>query len=610
MVSHLLRSFILSFIMIFVSAQGALAVPENAGKNEKGYYVQGRILVQPAAGASDQQVSGALAAHDAIAERRIHGMQTMIARVPEGREEQILNALTNNPFIEYAELDYYLPPSLVPDDPDFSSQWHHARIGSSAAWDVSVGDQSIIIAILDTGVNDAHVDLAANMVPGWNSASNTSDSSDIHGHGTKVAGAAAAIGNNGIGVAGVAMNVRIMPIRMTDRTDGWATSSAAASGLNWARQNGARVANISYAFHKYSTTISAAAAFNDAGGVVCNSAGNDNADDGSADAASMITLAATTSSDGKASWSNFGQFVDLAAPGVSIRTTTKGGGYGNVSGTSFASPVTCGVAALILSANPGLSAQDVEDILETTAVDLGDAGYDVIFGHGRVNAGAALALAQNYTPTQRDDIAPTVSITSPAAQQTVAGAVSVDVNAFDNIGVTRVDLFVNGAFYASDSAEPYSFAWDTAPLGNADVNLVAKAWDAEGNEGTSSSVPVLVRNIVDTTPPVVSISSPADGEVLSSRSATITASATDNMSVSQMTLFIDGAQRTTVTGSSLSYNWNLRKVADGAHTIKIEATDSSGNVGSRIIQVSKGGGTSGGGGKGGGGGGGGKGKNK
>ena len=596
-IRFVLSVLLVSILLAGVYASAASAAPEHAGKDDKGYFVSGRLLVHPRAGADEHQFKNAIAAEHAQVERKIHGMETMIVRVPAGQEQKIMERLQKNPHVEFVELDRYVEPNFIPNDPSYGSQWHHTKINSPGAWDIERGDGNMIVAIIDTGVDGNHPDLAANMVPGWNTYSNNSDTSDWDDHGTAIAGAAAGVGNNGTGIAGVAMNVKIMPMRINDPAIGvWGSYSEISEALNWSRNNGARVASISYCPIMSSTVSSAASAFRNAGGIVMTCAANNSVNEGIAENPALVVVSATEQNDVKTSWSSYGDFVDITAPGQNIYTTRRGGTYWWTYGTSLSTPLVAGLAALVLSVNPALSPNDVEEIIETSAVDLGEPGYDIYYGHGRIDAAAAVALAQTYVPTTNDTTAPNASIASPAANTTVAGTVVVDVTATDNVGVSKVDLFVNGAFYATDNAAPYSFAWDTVPHGYADVTLTAKAYDAAGNVGTSSGIFVKVRNIVDTTPPVVTISNPADGATLSGRSETISASATDNLGVSQMRLYIDGGLATTSLGGSLSYNWNLRKVSDGSHTITVEAEDASGNTGSTIISVIKGGSTDGGGG--------------
>lgn len=586
-----------SALFLMGSASLALAQPPGSVKDEDGsYYVSGRLLVKAKPGLDENKFLNILEKFSAKRESKIKQIGVNVVKVPSGLEKKILKELSADPSVEFVELDKIVPPVSVPNDPLFSSQWHHTKIGSAPAWDTTQGDPNLIVAILDSGVDLDHPDLQSHLVPGWNFYNGNNDASDVYGHGTKVAGAAAAIGNNGVGVAGVASNVKIMPIRVTG-TDGWATMSGLSNGLVWASDHGARIANMSFQVHDSPSVMYAAGYMRDKGGVAFNSAGNYNTDDGYPDAPTLITVSATGSSDIRASWSSFGASVDLAAPGVGIYTTVNGGTYGAPSGTSFSSPVAAGVGALVLSVNPALAFGDVEKILETSAVDLGDPGWDKYYGHGRVNAAAAVQMALTYTPSVKDTIAPSVAINSPASGSTVAGIAVVDITAGDNVGVKRVDLYVNGAFYATDTMAPYSFAWDTTSLGNVpSVTLTAKASDEAGNVTTSSGVSVKVQNVVDMTPPVVTISSPADGATVSG-TVSISASASDNLGVSGLKLYIDGVQKASSSGSSLSYSWNTKNVTSGSHTIEVEALDSSSNAGRHTITVVKGGTTGGGGGK-------------
>jgi hypothetical protein len=303
------------------------------------------------------------------------------------------------------------------------------------------------------------------------------------------------------------------------------------------------------------------------GGVVLNSAGNSNTDLGYNDNPYIIHVAATTSSDAKASFSNYGNVIDIAAPGSSIHTTTTGGGYTSSSGTSHASPVAAGVVALIMAANPRLSPDEVEAILEESADDLGSNGWDKYFGHGRVNAAAAVQLATGGTAA--DVSPPSVSITSPVAGSTVGGTVPVDVSATDNVGVQRVELRANGVRVGTDYTRPYTFVWDGTgqPSGTA-VTLTAYGYDAAGNIGEDSITVTL--SIADTTPPVVTappaVSREATGP-LTSVSLGV-ASAVDDM---------DGAVPVTADPDG--------PFRVGQHTVVWSATDSSGNTGSAQQRV-------------------------
>lgn len=373
-------------------------------------FAAGRILVKPKPGLSESELSQELSIHGGKAVDKINGIDVHIVELPPNVNEKAIAALLNhNPKFEFAEVDRLISSSSIPNDPYFGSSWHLPKIGAPAAWDLSVGT-GVTVAILDSGVDGTHPDLAAKMVPGYNFYDNNTNASDVYGHGTKCAGAAAAIGNNSLGVAGVAMNSRIMPIRVTG-TDGWAYWSMITNGITWAADHGARVASISFDGAEASSSVQSAATYmRNKRGLVVTAIGNTGAYDSTPNPSSIITVAGTDSSDNRASWSSYGPAVDIAAPGVGIYTTTKGGGYGTVNGTSFSTPITAGVIALMMSANPNLSSAQLESILLSTAVDLGTTGWDQYYGRGRVDAARAVAAAKGSstpTPTPTPTPAPT-----------------------------------------------------------------------------------------------------------------------------------------------------------------------------------------------------------
>ena len=430
------------------------------------------------------------------------------------------------------------------------------------------------------------------MIPGWNFYDNNSNTADVFGHGTLVAGSASANTNNGVGVASVAGNALIMPLRIS-ATDGSASFSNMAKALTWAADKGAHVANISYQSVSGSATVASAAQYmKNKGGVTVVAAGNTGVEQTFAPTDTMISVSATTSSDAVASWSSYGSYVDVAAPGSGIWTTKKGGGYGSANGTSFASPVTAAVIAMMRSVNPVLPPADLEKILISTAVDLGTAGFDKKFGHGRINAAAAVSAAQSAKVS--DTSAPTVGIGAPIAGAKVSGLVAVDVSASDNVGVTRVELFVNGTKFASDTTAPYSFSWDSAAVADGNASLTAYAYDAAGNFA-SRAVTVAVSNAVppsepektvaDTVAPTASLINPTAGSTLSASKVAVSGAGVDNVGVVALRLYVDGKLETTVSGSKLSYSLNTRKLSTGTHTIALEAVDAAGNSGVQSVSV-------------------------
>lgn len=563
---------------VAIATAAMTAAPAHAEQPEK--FAAGRILVAPRAGLPAAEFNKIIKTHGAHAARQIGGINLYVVDMPPGREKALQQALERNPHVKFAELDGEVSMQMTPSDTYYSSAWHLPKIGAPAAWDVATGS-GVTIAILDGGVEASHPDLAARLVPGWNFYDNNSNTADITGHGTKVAGVAAAIGNNALGVTGGAWNAKIMPMRISSPTGYITYYSTVANALTWAADRGARVANISFIVSHVAAIQTAAQYMRSKGGVVVSSAGNTGAYTANANTSAIITVAATDSSDVRASWSAYGPIVDVAAPGVGIRTTAMGGTYGSYNGTSFASPLTASVVALMLSANPALQPSQVDSILTSTADDKGTAGRDDYYGYGRINAARAIAAARAVVTS--DTTAPVVSATVPST--TVKGIIAVSATATDNIGVTRVELYAGGVLVASDTASPYSFSWDSSMRADGATSLVVKAYDAAGNVG-SKTLSVTVANSVtaaDTTAPLVTIGNPKAGTTVSGNVG-VTVSASDNVGVTSTSLYIDGALKAT-GNSSLSYSWNSRKGSKGLHTVSAVARDAAGNTRSHAVQV-------------------------
>ncbi len=551
-------------------------------------FAKGRVLVKFYSGTTIAKSTSAMRAIHATASRRLGRLPVEMLLLPKGASERsAVNRLRELPQVEYAELDARVKIAADPNDPSYPSQWHLPNISAPQAWAVTVGNPNLIVAVLDTGCDPSHPDLTANYVPGWNFYDGNSNSTDVHGHGTMVAGCVGARGNNATGVASVSFVGKIMPCRVTDAT-GYALYSTIASAIQWAADQGARIANISIEGTAGSSTVQTAAQYmwNKGGLTVC-AAGNDGADPGYAPGPYTINVSATNSANTKSSWSSYGSYITVSAPGEGILTTTMGGGYGGGSGTSYSAPVTCGALALTWAANPYLTNSQLVGILKSTATDLGTAGFDTYYGYGKVNVGAAVQAALS---TAVDTTAPTASITSPSGGASVADTVSVSVTATDSMGVTNVQLFVDGSLYASDSSSPYSFSWNTGSFSNGTHTLMAKAFDAAGNIGASASVSVTVNNVAppaDTTAPTVTITSPANGTKVGN-TLSVSVAATDNVGVVTVVLYADGKQVGTSTSAGPTFKVNTRKWGAGTHTLQAVASDAAGNTGSSaVVSVTK-----------------------
>lgn len=544
-----------------------------------------RLLVQPRPGFSEARLDTLLRGMGASRTGRIEAINVVQLRVPEHARDRVLAALQRNPHISFAEPDRLVPlQAVTPNDPYYDDAWHLPKIEAPTAWETARGDAQVV-AVLDTGVDPDHPELSGKLVSGHNSASGDGDTSDVNGHGTQVAGVVGAASDNGEGVASLAWESAIMPVRVTDRSDGAAYFSDIADGLIWAADNGAHAANISYNVSGSSTVKSAAKHMMDAGGLTVVAAGNNGEDPGYDDSAYMIAVSATDSSDTLTSWSNYGTYIDVAAPGVDIWTTRDGGDYGAPSGTSFSSPITAGVIALMTGVNGSLAPADVEGLLEDSAVDLGLEGQDTFYGHGRVDAAAAVAAMEDASSS--DTESPTVSIVAPSDGAEVSGVVAVDVDASDNTGVSKVELRVNGTLVATDEAEPWGFSWDSETVSDGDVTLTATAYDDAGN-AADHQITVTVANSSgsnDDEAPTVTITSPSDGDSVSGH-VDINATAEDDNGIAVLSVFVDGKLLCSGDSASISCRWKSRKADAGDHTITAEAEDSAGNVGSDAITVS------------------------
>jgi subtilisin family serine protease len=314
---------------------------------------------------------------------------------------------------------------LVPNDPMYGSQYHHPLMQNDLAWDITLGDPAVIIAVTDDGFERAHPDLADNIwvntgeiagdgidndsngyvddVNGWDFAHGNNNPDPDNGgdsHGTHVCGIAAARTNNGVGVAGTAGAATIMPVQFYDGTNpGLWTSTVIDAAFAYAVDNGARIITTSYSVDIWLGDPTVTAAFQylyDSGVLHFNSAGNAAQLNPPRQAFHQTLLVANTNaSDVKSSTSNYGTGIDLSAPGSSILSTVPGGSYASFSGTSMAAPNAAGAAALIWSANPGWTREQVAAQLVATCdnIDAQNPSFVGLLGAGRVNSLAALATS-------------------------------------------------------------------------------------------------------------------------------------------------------------------------------------------------------------------------
>ena len=383
------------------------------------------------------------------------GMQ--VVQVKGTTVKEAIKEYSANPNVLYAEPDYLvtLPPeqadkitstvqsvemasTRTPNDPEFPYQWGLKNTGQSPAygksgadikaqnaWGTTTGSSAVIIAVVDTGVDYSHPDLAANIwtnsgeipnnridddrngyvddVRGWNFYSKTNNPMDDHGHGTHCAGSTAAVGNNNIGIAGVCWNAKIMPLKFLGASGNGKVSDA-ISAILYANRMGATVISNSWGGAQYTQALKDAIDASPAVVVCASGNSGQNSDSlpqypAAYTSNNIISVAATDSKDNLASFSNYGpSSVDLAAPGALIRSTYLNRGYQYLSGTSMATPYVSGVAGLLKAKNPSMTRTQIRDRILNSVDKLSSLSGKVATG-GRLNAASAIGSSVSPTPT-------------------------------------------------------------------------------------------------------------------------------------------------------------------------------------------------------------------
>ncbi|MEC0243023.1 S8 family peptidase [Paenibacillus dokdonensis] len=284
----------------------------------------------------------------------------------------------------------------VPNDLLFAKyQWNLPAIETNQGWDLSRGSNDVIVGIVDTGVDIGHPDLQGQLLTGYNVINPDSDPLDDVGHGTHVSGIIGALVNNNEGVAGISWYNKMLPVKALDKS-GSGTTYSVAEGIIWAADNGAKVINMSLGNYADSQFLHDAVKYAyDRDVVLVAASGNDNTERPGYPAAysEVLAVAATDSNMKRASYSNYGDYIDVAAPGTSIASTYPGNQYAALSGTSMASPHVAAMAALIRSRNPDLTNKQVMDIMRSSTVDLGPKGRDKYYGYGQIDIYKALQAA-------------------------------------------------------------------------------------------------------------------------------------------------------------------------------------------------------------------------
>lgn len=474
---------------------------------------------------------------------------TILIKFPLTRTiESVIDELLRQESIEWVHPNYIYEISAVPNDPSHSAQWHLAKVNAAQAWDLGVGNNNIIIGILDTGVDWDHPDLSNNIwinldeidgngidddgngyiddIRGWDWVTGVNvypgedgdipdnNPMDFHGHGTHCSGIASATTNNGIGISGMANGCSIMPLRVGFKNSGGGGSvltSFVISAIDYAIDNGAGVLSMSFgggtgAMPELVAPITDA--YNN-GVVVVHSAGNSNCDCPNAvdGIIQTISVAATDPDDIKASFSNYGYWIDVSAPGTSILSTLFDDTYGNMSGTSMSAPLVAGLAGLILSQNPSLTPAEVTNIITSSAenIDNENPSYVGFLGTGRINAFNSLWSMSNIDNFYVENTGPGIlsinSITSDKTWLTISGYPATPFEVTPG-GIQVVTCHVDWnqisaqetgtiTINSNDPDEDPVYVSVTAiPLPDPVLCISTTSWDAPIGGGTSGNIDV------------------------------------------------------------------------------------------------------------------------
>lgn len=465
----------------------------------------------------------------------LKGMQ-MLDLGGEVTVEDAIEELNSSPFVAYAEPNYIIrltlpeppvPPgpeqvgalaaSGAPNDPRFIEQWALANTGQTggtagadidalSAWAMKTGSDSIVVAVIDTGVDYTHPDLAANIwtnpgeipgngidddgngyiddVHGYDFINNDNDPMDDNGHGTHCAGVVGAVGNNGVGISGVNQKVKIMPLKFL-RKDGNGDTAASLNAVAYARKMGAHVLSCSWGGTSRSQALADAIASTNL--LVVTAAGNSGTNNdviphypSGFDSPQIVSVAASDASDGIPSFSNYGAVsVDVAAPGewiLSTYPTALGHQYIKMKGTSMATPHVAGLAALLLTVNPGLSPSQLKSLIMNNADKVSAFSGKTVSG-GRINAANSLKAAGGSPPTPGSAVIAFPGVSAKPRDLNGDGKYE-DVNGNGRTDFADVTLFFKNMEWVAAN-EPVS-AFDFSGNGRIDFTDVVKLFQAIG----------------------------------------------------------------------------------------------------------------------------------
>ena len=368
-----------------------------------GDYIPDEIVVRFKPRIGSALITNCLASiKNSVLTAQIEIFNIRILKVPEGNVPQTLTQVINCPGVAYAEPNYIVyADDTIPNDPNFGNEYGLVNIRAPQGWDLSTGSSTVTIAIIDTGVDLSHPDLAGKIVGGYDFVNNDSVAQDDNGHGTHVAGIAAAISNNHSGIAGVSWGARIMPIKALNALANGSYANVAA-GIVLATDQGAQIINLSLGGGSPSLILQDAVDYALSKGVILVASVGNSGNTSilyPAKYPQVIAVGAVDSTNNRAGTSNYGPELDMVAPGVSIYSSVIGG-YDYKSGTSMAAPFVSGLAAILRGYSADYSPDTIAWAIQSTALDLGAPGWDEFYGFGLIQVDRAIYSVLPPTPTE------------------------------------------------------------------------------------------------------------------------------------------------------------------------------------------------------------------
>ena len=582
--------FLLCLILMFLGMGKTFAQPQVLEKPlvplEVEKYVPGEIIVKFKPGVRDEVISelNRKLGTSVLYTSPFAGFKRL--KIPKGKTvEEMVNIYKRNPNVEYAEPNFIVYAFMFPNDEYYFYQWHldnpeYGGINMEAAWDISTGS-GVTVAIIDTGIayedHEEFVDnpgrgrdywityaqapdlAGTDFVPGYDFVNDDTHPNDDEGHGTHVTGTIAQTTNNGLGVAGVAFNCSIMPVKVLDST-GSGTYTDIADGIYFAANNGARVINMSLGGTSESTTLEDALEYAYNAGVTIICAAGNSGPNGlpiypAAYDAYCIAVGATRYDETVSYYSTTGSYVDIAAPGGDIYVDQNGDGYGDgvlqqthdgsdytnfgywfYQGTSMATPHVSGVATLLIANGVATTPDEVREALQSTAEDKGPTGWDSEYGYGIVDAYAAL----NYTTVPNDPpwIGPLVPniVTDEDAQTTYNLTDHENDKEDTDLGLTWSISGVNSSLFSA-SIDPVTDVLTITPVANANgSDVVPLTLKDSGGLSNAQDITITIKPVNDA--PVADANGPYTGVV-------------------DVTVQFDGSGSYDVDGDLLAYTWDF-----------------------------------------------------